>query len=200
MTSPMPAYVINLDKRPDRLKTFQNDCARYNFGPVTRVTAHQTSKAPDGWSVTASRYGCIHSHRTIWSKITKPTVIFEDDAQLVRPFSLPPLPPGFDIFYLGGNDSHFTAQPGPVYMHHQVDNTFVAIHKCKRLFAAHAYIISPAGAQAALKIDLRDRPVDIGMCELQRDGRCYYMRPSLFIQRAGYSNIEHKQVDYSQFT
>jgi hypothetical protein len=195
----LPAFVINLDRRPDRLKQFNTTCQRMHFGPVTRIAAVDANP-PIDWRIDRGNYGCIMSHRAIWEAITQNTVVFEDDASLVRPFFLPPLPPNFDLLYLGGNDSHYSAKPGELYKTYNLGGHAVHVRKCKRLFTTHAYVISPKGAAAALATPMQHVPIDVALCELQSKGDCYYLRPSLFVQAAGHSDITNGVVDHSGIT
>lgn len=80
MTTPIddfrrvPAFCINLDRRPDRWAQAQEEFARLAW-PVTRQSAVE---AQPGWR------GCLASHRAVWQHaiiVGLPVVaVFEDDA------------------------------------------------------------------------------------------------------------------------
>lgn len=172
-TKPTPssysAYVVNLDRRPDRLETFQAVCPL----PVSRFLAI------DGKELTSSRrldqlfekndynyrrgmIGCALSHLSLWvdcSNGTTPYLILEDDVTFVDNFTikfdhlLTNLPETWDVVFLGHH----------VFPDFVTDLTYNAyvIPDLTRLSASESlrqsrggtggYLVSPQGARHLLE-------------------------------------------------
>lgn len=199
----LDVVVVNLNHRPDRLKVFDTNkrkgLPKYSRFPAVYVQPehYDTKRYP----IDRSTYGCYESHRRIWEKVTRNTLVLEDDAKLTREFYVPPLPRGFDLFYLGCNDRHFGAKSGPVKGHYkQPTGQRVKVHEARKVLTTHAYIISPEGAKKALAMDHYKLAVDMALWEVQGQGQSYYIRPSLFVQRAGHSDIHGKYINFEGIT
>lgn len=199
------SYVINMLSRPDRMKEFRS----WNEQAM-RFNAVVPDQVPDGYNLPVGMLGCTMSHSALWNKIAEDRdgyyMIFEDDAVPARSdwqqitariFSDTFLMfPDFDILYLGGNHTHHGAQPGEIVL----SSEKYSLHKCNRTYTTHAYIISSGGARkmtGRYAHLLDSEAVDVAMCTLQQEGSSFYAAPSVFAQRASFSDIWQCNVDYS---
>ena len=176
------AFVINMDRRADRLEKFFSN----NPELVGRVTRY---KATDGRSLELtdalatlfkphdffwkkSVMGCAMSHLGLWWKLLneqieiKNYLIFEDDAKLVPGWkdifeaSMSHIPEGYDVLYLGGilppNRGGFDTVLEPV-------NQFYSRIKPNQIFGqaeptryfhscAYAYVLSRNGANKIVEL------------------------------------------------
>ena len=192
--------VINLDHRPDKLKDF--DTNRHKGLPSysrMRGTYIQPEEYK-GKDIDVKQYGCFDSHIKIWKMVKRNTLILEDDAKLMRAFHIPPLPKDFDLYYLGCNDRHFGAKSGPRRGHFNHPEMRCWVHEARQVLTTHAYIISPKGAEKALKMPHYKDCVDVALWDVQKDGHSYYIRPSLFVQRAAHSDIHGKWINFEGIT
>ena len=74
------AYVINLERRKDRLSTFMKN---FPLNNVNRYNAYE-GKINENDFLSPGAYGCARSHYDLWNLCVEknvPIVIFEDDAQ-----------------------------------------------------------------------------------------------------------------------
>ena len=198
----MDIVVINLGHRPDKLQLFnankQLGLPGYHRFPGVYV---QDKDYKRKYPIDARQYGCYESHRRIWEKVDRPTLVLEDDAKLTRPYHIPDLPPDFDLFYLGCNWKMFGAKSGPRRGHYnEPGGQRVYIHEARQILTTHAYIISPQGAKKALAMDHYKLCVDMALWEVMKDGLSRYIKPSLFVQRAGHSDIHGKYINFEGIT
>lgn len=77
-------FVINLERRSDRLKDFKDNASKYfnpdlieRFNAVDGLTLKKTSKINTG------ELGCYLSHRKIWETVSKDESLADDDLILV---------------------------------------------------------------------------------------------------------------------
>lgn len=192
--------VINLDHRPDKLKDFDSNRLK---GLPSYSRMRGTYIQPEeykGKDIDVKQYGCFDSHIKIWKMVKRNTLILEDDAKLMRAFHIPPLPKDFDLYYLGCNDRHFGAKSGPRRGHFNHPEMRCWVHEARQVLTTHAYIISPEGAKKALAMDHYKKCVDMALWEVQGQGQSYYIRPSLFVQRAGHSDIHGKYINFEGIT
>ena len=192
--------VINLDHRPDKLKDFDSNRLK---GLPSYSRMRGTYIQPEeykGKDIDVKQYGCFDSHIKIWKMVKRNTLILEDDAKLMRAFHIPPLPKDFDLYYLGCNDRHFGAKSGPRKGHFTHPEMRCWVHEARQVLTTHAYIISPKGAEKALKMPHYKDCVDVALWDVQKDGHSYYVRPSLFVQRAAHSDIHGKWINFEGIT
>lgn len=108
-------FLINLDRRPDRLKTWiEQRPDPWPFPEVERFAAVDGQKCvtPSHWKAGRGAWGCYRSHLTILEKClqegVESYVVFEDDAGFVADFSerfqqyASELPDDWGLAYIGG--------------------------------------------------------------------------------------------------
>jgi hypothetical protein len=139
-------YVINLDRRPDRMDEFNREIAkaRWPLKKPVRFRAIDASAVPVpyGWHSGGGAWGCMQSHRQILEMVmmnkSDSVLILEDDAIFVENFSkrlfdfLRNVPRPWDKIMLGGQlfDGHSRSEPVNQYVRKVVN--------CQR---THAYAV-----------------------------------------------------------
>lgn len=174
-------YVINLARRPDRWKLWEINAKKWNIGPYERweaVDGKQLILTPELKSLFRNinyyfdfrkpAAACALSHIQIWRHIIKQglqrTIIFEDDAIFFsKPFEIPELPEGWDIFYFGGIIDPNFEMPG---IKIQENIVLPKLPKNITFICAYCYMISLEGAKKLVnrieKKGMQD-PLDIFM-------------------------------------
>jgi GR25 family glycosyltransferase involved in LPS biosynthesis len=167
----MPAnahtWVINLERRPDRLKTFRDAHRGTRWGDAERwpaVDGRQLDMSaelakmlePNDFFWKKSVAGCALSHIGLWKKLaaadttTDYYIILEDDVR-VKAADLPELPPDFDIVYLGGILPH--NRPVIERATRGIDATVKWLRTGPTIhFCTYSYVLSRKGAQRLLDI------------------------------------------------
>lgn len=138
MTDETPdAYVINLDRRGDRLTrvAFEMQNSGFKWKRISAVDG-SLEKLPTGWPAGNGAYGCMLSHRTLLETAPEdPITVFEDDATVVLNFKekykefMALVPDDWDAIFLGGQhiDTPTLVKPG--------------LLKCRNTHRTHAYRI-----------------------------------------------------------
>lgn len=186
----LPAYVINLKRRPDRLKRFMGACPLKNVKVIEAFDASFPEKESErnkaiyrnlhSWEPGAD--GCSMSHMLVWEDILannhEYALVMEDDAEFMPIFCeklelvLKELPKDFKILYTGGRFR-------PNHQFHPNNYTkisdYVVQHKMESWSSpdhdrtTHSFIVSKAGAKMFLDhfytYVAADRPIDCFMME-----------------------------------
>jgi GR25 family glycosyltransferase involved in LPS biosynthesis len=184
----LKAWVINLDERPDRMELFKEN--KFPF-EVKRFSA---IKDEPGW------VGCTRSHLTILSRSDVPTVIFEDDFVFIHSWDLvenaiKQLPEDWDALYMGAT----LMKPVERYSENLFKITeglcaYAIIFKSQRIVN---YITENF---ATFETTLR-KTIDVFYAyDVQQKFNCFIVSPLVGTQRAGYSDIENRETDYTQIT
>jgi GR25 family glycosyltransferase involved in LPS biosynthesis len=163
-----PAYLINLDRRPDRLAASMDELRRAGFRDVRRFPAidawdsaalqraWETCGSPrfadwdDAFASTPGRQGCFLSHTMLWQEITdrrQPfATIFEDDVVFHR-----------NWHQLAPMYFHFTPRDYDVlFMGNQIEVAGSGLIRRTPVHCTHAYIITSQGAEKLRKQVLDD--------------------------------------------
>lgn len=195
----MKTYVINMRTRPDRLAAFRIEAERAGITEYTvfdAITPHHV-KVPKSFILTAGSYCNGLSHRALWQELVAGTdeyaMIFEDDAvwtgRELNDADILGIH-RIDMLFLGGNHTEFGAIPGT---HFEGD-----IFRCAHTLTGHAYMIHRDTAQLLLSThDFEKTAIDAGWKMIHDLGHSYYVSPSIWVQRPGYSDIWRRDVDYS---
>ena len=174
------AYVINLDRRVDRMEKFK--ATHPDLDRIHRVSAFEGSKLqltpkiarlfqPHDFNWKKPVMGCALSHLKLWTQLlSEPDdintyLIMEDDAKLSpgwrNTWEKLSLPADWDVVYLGGilppNKEVFTKsliEPVNEYLARVRENTFFGQPKPNRYmhFCAYAYVLSKRGAQKIIDV------------------------------------------------
>ena len=180
-------YVINLDRRTDRLADLK---IPFNW---ERFAAFE---ANPGY------VGCLNSHRTVLKKALDSkleiVLIFEDDVELCEDFEskfndvMNKLPDDWDLLYLGGWNKG------------QIKSYAEGLNIAENVVCMHAYIVRdkflPTAIEALHSKDgiqrvPNDYKCDVLLAESLLKGKCFICSPALAWQRAGYSDIEGRATN-----
>lgn len=188
-------YVINLDRRPDRLEQFNSEAIKFNIN-YERYSAVDSKLIDNKTSLKPGELGCLLSHLDILNKIVennyKRTLIFEDDTIILENFKnfgnyINQLPNKWDMIYLGGNQMKPTIKI--------TEN----VHKVTKCFTTSYYGITLEMAKKMIpEIEKMDRQVDVIYARNHLIYNCYVFEPKLCIQRPGYSDVLEKEVNYKK--
>jgi len=169
----IPKFVINLKRRPDRLKQFYERCPFTDVIAMNAFDGRSPQDEPEDDLKRFSKLNCnlsgekalFVSHLRIYQEIVNKgyssALIFEDDAEFCESFlkkyviSTKHVPDDFDLLYIGGRFApHFTMNPS-TYI--QTARNLVKYrfdipwdgHTMDR--TTHAYIISNSAAKRLLE-------------------------------------------------
>lgn len=190
-------YCINLDRRPDRWELASAEFKKHNL-QVERFSAvdGHAVKHKDRLKLKPGLHGCTMSHYLIIDRARElgyeTIMIFEDDVvlhdQFVEQlaFILVDLPSDWHMLMLGG--SHRlppTPLPGVKYM------------RVNKTLTSHGYVIRHTFYSRLLaKLADMKTPIDCAFADLQPYNKIYVPDPPLAWQRAGFSDIENREMDY----
>ena len=174
-------FVINLDKRKDRLNTINIPFKWERFAAFEGSPGY---------------VGCLQSHRTVlrqaFDNKLESTLIFEDDVELCDDFELKfndimkKLPNDWDLLYLGGWNKG------------EKKNYVEGLDIAENVVCMHAYLVSnkflPVVLEALHSKDniqekAGDYKCDVLLAKYLPKGKCYLCNPPLAWQKEGYSDI-----------
>jgi len=190
-------YCINLSDRKDRWKDSKIEFEKVGISNI--VERISGIRHIDG------RVGIIKSVRKCLIKAKKENLknvlIFEDDIKFINnPIinlnnSLEELRIcefEWDLFYLGANT------------HQKLEKCGNSLIRLKNAFAAHSIVYNSSifdrvinFADTVNEIKEFNQIYDVWLSEIQKEGKTYMVNPIITTQRASYSDIERKMVDYS---
>lgn len=195
-------FCINLARRPDRRLQAIAEFDKFNIMPVEFVEAVDGLTLPEtnfvsrnGSKVSPAELGCTLSHLKIVKMAKeqklKNYLVLEDDVEFPPDFNLifnklfQTVPLDYHMIYIGGNH-----EGG-----YQMVNQHVA--KVFRTFTTHAIGIHHTAYDALIKVLGKENDkADMCMASLQSSLNCYSFIPNLAFQRAGFSDILGKNVQY----
>ena len=200
-------FFINLDRRPDRLKSISEQLKRVGFD-AERISAvdgsllNPNQKIGNGWNHKGVA-GCLLSHRKLVQVAKergyKNFLAIEDDTILADDFRerfdsyIKQLPPDWDMIYFGGN-------------HLSLDRSGININvgKCKHTLTTNMYGMSDRLYDHVLdnvshNVDELREPIDVFYLKIQQSSiyNCFYFKPHLAWQASIFSDIENKTQDMS---
>jgi hypothetical protein len=172
-----PAFVINLNSRPDRLAASAGEIKRAGFTDVRRFPAVDATD-PDGlaqaWAncgsppfaawdggfeIVPGKQACLLSHLAVWQEIVDRDLpfacVFEDDVVFHRhwahlaPTAFAFTPPEYDLLYMG----NMTVTPGS------------GLVRKTPVYCTHAYLITREGAARVRSLLLAD-PEGVGSIDI----------------------------------
>ena len=178
--------VINLDRRPDRLREFdkQAKANRIFYERFSAVDAVVEKIPPD--------QACILSHRKVLEKAIEDGVqrlfVFEDDAEFTEEFTTKfaefynKIKDDWDMLYLGA------------WIHNSKPYTDGVV-KLKKSYSAHAYGINTHMMHKCLDATYNSWPIDISYSNLHKDINAYCAKPALVGQTPGFSDLLREYRD-----
>jgi GR25 family glycosyltransferase involved in LPS biosynthesis len=181
-------YVINLDKRKDRLSNITLPIEWERF--VGTDGSNQFKE----FGKLQGHIGCWDSHRRLLlhakNNNYNAVMILEDDVEFSINFKenlktlLSELPDDWDLLYLGGWNVGETI------------NYSKSLNVAKLVYTTHAYIIRDKFINTALEsINSRKWKIDVLMSEALPKGNCFIANPSIAWQKPGFSDIVNKVTD-----
>lgn len=188
VTMPNPStiatWVISLRNRPNRTKLIKQHLRNQNIRHnIYLATPHKNPKR-----------GCLESHLHLITLAIrnglKYIMILEDDALFIRSMTtMEPLPENFHMAYLGGTVHRRIGELVPGWVR-------------ALCWTTHAYILNltdPTFCEALLRMRSYEGEVDrYYIQEIQPHFNCYIHNPMIAIQRPGFSDIEQREVNYSE--
>jgi hypothetical protein len=193
-------YVINLDRRPDRYEEFQKEISKYGIENVERFSAIDgVTITPNNMKLLAGEIGVLESHLEIVKKCKeeglKNVLIMEDDVYfsdeiLKLDEYMAAVPEDWEFLYFGGN--HVYGEP-PILVNDKVIklNYTVAL-QCVAINSSVFDVVEGV-------LPKRQKQVDAYYAELQETFNVYGFYPNMAKQTAGFSDIQNRNVDYSNF-
>jgi GR25 family glycosyltransferase involved in LPS biosynthesis len=194
-------FVINLDRRRDRMHSFNVHSIRSGIEKYERISAIdgrdlEFTNPLNLNHFSAGDVGCALSHRRVVSVAKKNNlesyVVFEDDVELRKGFNqLFPIfwqevPLDWDLVYFGANHNN----TNPVRVSDKV-------LKVNGSYTTHAMAVRNTIYEDLLKIwENPCKQVDVLLSEIHHKYNCYCFYPNLAGQKKGFSDILNKDVDY----
>jgi len=193
-------FVINLDRRRDRLNHLKKELSRLNIS-YQRFSAVDGEKdeVPEVPNLTPGEVGCTLSHKKVLRKVVDEEIdrplILEDDIIFENNFEnrfrehFEQLPDDWAMYYLGANTAK-DERLNPVTKN---------INRTYRALTTHSYSIKLSKAQKLLEIIEKNNfqnPVDNVFTNFQKEEKVYISSPNLVIQKEGYSDVREGFRNY----
>jgi len=198
-------YVINLDRRPDRLSEVKIELQKADINNYERFCAidgktltHKYKFVPTdsmGDAQAMGHIGCTLSHFGVLNKAKSDGadkyVVFEDDVEFHKDFKslfdecYKDVPTDWDCILFGG--SHVGG----------FDRITERVIRIFGSYTTHAMIINKSMYDKLSMVwGNAGSEVDVAMASLHKDNKCYAFNPPLAWQRAGFSDILGKHDEY----
>lgn len=196
------AYLINLDKREDRLENFKKEVNKYNLGDFQRVSAYDGEKlikSEKNSRLKSGAAGLILSNLEIIRDAIKNNydkiLIMEDDCIFTNEvlnvesyFEF--LPNDWDLLYMGGNHNTHMGYKPPT----KINDKIVKLHNT---FSAHFVGIKKTMFNIIERsLSNLHVPIDVLYSNLQKEYNAYSFTPAIAHQMEGFSDIEKTNVNY----
>lgn len=177
------AFVINLDRRPDRLVELKVPFEYERFSATNGTIFDEVPKKLKG------HIGCWDSHRRILERIKTEgleyAVVMEDDVEFDKEFKekidhyVAQLPEDWDLFYMGGWN-----------VSKEIKKYSENLNVAEDIYTTHAYIIRDKFIPVLLEVIYARRyKIDVVFCDALKKGKCFIANPVLTWQKQGYSDI-----------
>lgn len=176
------AYLINLDKRTDRLEKFTAGAKQVGLNFI-KVSA-DTGNGDAVQGCRKSHMGILKDHQD------SDLLVLEDDAEFIPNFeeelakSWECLPDDWDMVYLGANPLQYE----------KVNDRWLRSYQCS---STHAYILRKKVIPDFLaQAEKYNGHVDVAYAQIHARYKVYIARPTLVFQSPTYSDINESYVDY----
>lgn len=183
----MKTFVINLDKRPDRMIEMETANVPFQY---ERFTATDSSTFTDEKNkFMRGHLGCWNSHLRLLKHIKElgieMALVLEDDCQFIQEYNLDEimseLPDDWDLLYLGGLNK---AERKPYSKHLDV---------AQYIYQTHAYIIRNKFLDTLIStVEKYPYKIDIVFSQALSKGNCFITNPTIANQRESFSDITLK--------
>jgi hypothetical protein len=193
-------YVINLDRRPDRYESFKTEMCKFGVKNIEKFSAIDGNLiTQNNVKLLAGEIGILQSHLTIIKKckeeglnnvlIMEDDVFFSDEILKLDDY-MSSVPKDWEFLYFGGN--HVYGNP-PVFINDRVIklNYTVALH-CVAINGSVFEVIEGI-------LPKMQKQVDAYYADLQETFNAYCFYPNIAKQTAGFSDIQNRNVDYSNY-
>ena len=196
-------YLVNLDRRPDRLESFKTQVNKYDLGEFTRISAVDGSKlnvSEYSNTLKSGELGLVLTNLEIIKDAKKnkykSILILEDDCfftdeilNIEEYFKMLPL--DWDMMYMGGNHNTHMGVQGPIVinekivkLHSTYSTHFIGI---KETLFDHIEII----------LSKYQDPLDVSYVKLQKIFNVYSFYPAIAKQIVDFSDIQNSITDYN---
>jgi len=193
-------YVINLKRRPDRLKHIQSEFKKINssFKLIEAIDGNTLStnkNAGNGWNYKGVT-GCAYSHKKVYCDalannynkilVVEDDNIFSEDFNLRFKNFIQQIPEDWDMLYFGGNHR---AKNKPISVNVE-KNTQTFTTNCYGIKTKHLPLLLKDLPEDTSKLTL---PIDVLLTNVQQNFNSYSHKPKICWQLEDYSDIEQKQ-------
>lgn len=197
-------YCINLNRRLDRWEKASALFNEYNFDEVERFEAIDgkeldLTNIPHNSSLLAGELGLLETNinliKEAQEKNYKAVLIFEDDVVFTEEMKrleeyMAELPSDWDMLYIGGN--HVYGAP-PLQISEKV-------LKLNNTYTTHCIAIRNTLFEPIIGVTRkREKPIDVYYGDLQKIFNIYGFTPNLAIQTIEFSDIQNRQVNYTNY-
>jgi hypothetical protein len=195
-------FLVNLDRRVDRLENFQNQVDRYDLGEYKRVSA------VDGTTINLGKYtnklragelGLLLTNLSIIEEAKQnkyeTILIVEDDCNFSEEIKkvdeyFAVLPSDWDMLYMGGNHNTHMRVPPPV----KINDKVVKLHST---YSTHFVgIKNTLYEHIESMLSKYQEPLDLSYVRLQKIFNIYSFYPAIANQIVDYSDIQNNITDY----
>lgn len=181
--SNLTAHVVNLPDRSDKLEAFASQ--QFPFD----IQIKDAIKTTPGW------VGCRDTHLELFRKISGVTLIMEDDFLMLESWDfvlkcIQQLPDDWDMLYLGSTLN----EPLQKYSEN--------LYRIKKGWTTHGIIYNGDKVPKFVLANQKDvLKIDVFLSDVvQEKFNCFITYPMAATQRAGYSDVVNKDVDYKVIT
>lgn len=196
-------FCVNLDRRPDRLKNFDEQVKNYNLGNYTRISAIDgklLSNEEKNGQLQDGELGLLltiekiidHSIKNNYNQIliVEDDCSFSEDISNINEYFLY-LPDDWDLLYMGGNHNTHIGVPAPK----QINTKVLKLH--------HTYSAHFVGIKNTVfnifkqKLAVKKEPIDVSLANIQKLFNAYSFYPAIVKQYSNFSDIQNKLIDYN---
>jgi len=193
-------YVINLDRRPDRYETFKKEISKYGIEKVERFSAIDgVTLMSNNIPLLSGELGILETHLEIIKKcreddlqnvlIMEDDVYFNDEILKIDEY-MSSIPKDWEFIYFGGN--HTYGEPPELINDKIIKLNYTVALQCVAINSSIFEVIEAI-------LPKRKKQVDTYYAELHKTFNAYGFYPSMAKQIAGFSDIQNRMVDYSNF-
>ncbi len=189
------AYVINLKRRPDRLKHITKECKKFEMEMILVQASDGKTDFPEHTGIMQGAMGCYASHLRALKLIQKSGengLILEDDCvfdfDLIKRFneSFNELPRDWHILFLGGS----------LLWKNAIEDYSTHLKKAKNVLCTQSYMVNKNAIDGLINhLEKRAFKVDVLLTEYQKNNNCFIAYPELSWQKKGYSDLVNIETD-----